>query len=468
MNNNQPIKKTILVMIALMLVAGLLAAPGAGQVQAQGNVFYVAPGGKAGNNGSEGSPWDLQTALKQPAAVKPGAVIYLRGGEYRGNFTSQLKGAEGAPITVRAYPGERVVLINSGNPALDLGNTWHVHFWGLEISGPNEKRSTSRSKMTYGIRVHQGSSSHNIKLINMIIHDVQAQGIGWWQAQKDVEIYGSLFYFNGTDQLDHGVYAHNVSGHKLFRDNIVFDNASHGFHGYAETTEKGLNNMTLDGNTFFNNGTIGYTTTKSKYGILKRNILMGGLIPTNNAVITNNYTYYPGKEGTSLNLGYKAGSNNAQVSGNFLMGGSFDIAGGASGLTMNGNTIYAPGGVNGIKTEQYGANNWIPNKPTGVQVFFRSNIYEPNRANITIYNWDRNHSVWISRENMASISLYPGGAYELRNVQNYFGDVITGVYDGADGMWLPMVGRSVAQPIGLSFKPASTFPEFGVFVLIAK
>jgi hypothetical protein len=153
----------------------------------------------------------------------------------------------------------------ASKPVLEIKSTHYVNFWGLEITASYSTRSTSRSEETYGLRVNQGSStqSSNVKFINMVIHDVQAQGIGWWQNLTDGEIYGSLFYFNGTTQLDHGVYFHNVSGTKRLVDNIINDNASHGLHGYAETAEKGLNNLYMEGNTFFNNGTVGYTTTKA-------------------------------------------------------------------------------------------------------------------------------------------------------------------------------------------------------------
>jgi len=63
--------------------------------------------------------------------------------------------------------------------------------------------------------------------------------------------------------------------------------------------------------------------------------------------------------------------------------------------------------------------------------------------------------------------LQPGQAYELRNVQDYFGDVVTGTYDGS-AIQVPMTNHTVAQPLGLDFAPDSTFPEFGAFVVIAK
>ncbi len=44
--------------------------------------YYVAPNGSPSGNGSINNPWDLQTALDQPAAVQPGDTIWLRGGTY--------------------------------------------------------------------------------------------------------------------------------------------------------------------------------------------------------------------------------------------------------------------------------------------------------------------------------------------------------------------------------------------------
>lgn len=464
--HNHFVKKIILALLGLGLVLSLLAYPGSNVVSAQGAVFYVSPDGSESNDGSEAQPWDLQTALDQPDSVTPGSTIFVRGGTYEGKFTSHLNGAEDAYITVRAVPGERAVLVNDDSPALDLESNSYVTFWGLEISGPDKKRDEDRSESTYGIRVNQGEESHHVELVNMIIHDVQSQGIGWWQALKDSKIYGSLFYYNGTNHFDHGIYTHNVSGNKYFLDNMVFDNASHGLHAYAETEEKGLNNIIVDGNTFFNNGSIGYTETKDEYGIFKRNILMGGLITTNGAVITNNLTYYPGDEGTSLNLGYKGGSDSATVSNNFLMGGSLAIEGGADNLVMENNTVFAPGGLDGVKESSYAANNWLSAPPTDVQAIFRTNLYEPNRAHMTIYNYGNQETVTVPASTLGSF-LQPGQAYELRNVQDYFGDVVTGTYDGS-AIQVPMTNHTVAQPLGLDFAPDSTFPEFGAFVVIAK
>ncbi len=424
-----------------------------------GHSFYVTTGGNSGGDGSSSQPWSLAYALSHPGALRPGDTIWVRGGSYNGTFTSKIKGTSSAPITVRAYPGERAILRNSNSLILDIAGTSYVNFWGLEIAGTETSRDSAANPSTYGIRVNQGAQSNNIKFINMIVHDVQAMGFGWWQALVNSEIYGSLIYFNGTGKLDHGVYLHNVSGNKYLSDNMIFDNASHGVHGYAETAEKGLNNIIVDGNTVFDNGTIG--------GTLKRNILVGGLTRTNNAVVTNNYTYYYGSSGQALNLGYSAGSSGGKVTNNYFAGGAFEIGGGYSSLTMTGNYVYAPGGFSGFSTGSFGSNTWTTSKPSGVKVFVRPNKYESNRANITIYNWNKQGTVSISAASLTGVKIAAGQTYELHNVQNFFGDVVTGVYDGS-AINVPMSGHSVAQPVGGVSKPPSTFPEFGAFVLIVR
>jgi len=65
---------------------------------------YAALTGCSTANGSIMSPWDLQTALNKSFA--PGDTLFLRGGTYKGTFTSHLKGNSTSPIHVKQYPGE--------------------------------------------------------------------------------------------------------------------------------------------------------------------------------------------------------------------------------------------------------------------------------------------------------------------------------------------------------------------------
>ena len=78
---------------------------------ASGSSWYVAPNGTAAGDGSLALPWDLGTALSgADGRVKPGDTIYIRAGTYRGLWVSQLNGTPEAPIKVRAYQRDHVIL----------------------------------------------------------------------------------------------------------------------------------------------------------------------------------------------------------------------------------------------------------------------------------------------------------------------------------------------------------------------
>ncbi len=76
---------------------------------AAGVDFYVSPTGTTSTGPGTGTitnPWSLQTGLSQPSAVHPGDTIWLRGGTYKGSFSSYLNGTPGQPILVKQFPGE--------------------------------------------------------------------------------------------------------------------------------------------------------------------------------------------------------------------------------------------------------------------------------------------------------------------------------------------------------------------------
>ena len=88
-----------------------------GQNSATKADYYVAPGGNDAQAGTQDAPFaTIQHALDQ---AKPGNVIALRDGVYRQSVDLKAKsGNEGAPINLRAYPGEKPVI--SGLDVLDL------------------------------------------------------------------------------------------------------------------------------------------------------------------------------------------------------------------------------------------------------------------------------------------------------------------------------------------------------------
>ena len=99
--------------LAFLLV--LLAVP------TQAQTFYVAPDGDDGAPGTEAQPFatwerarDAARERKQGGPLTDSVTVYLRGGRYAITeplvLTPEDSGAEGAPVTYAAYPGEQPVL----------------------------------------------------------------------------------------------------------------------------------------------------------------------------------------------------------------------------------------------------------------------------------------------------------------------------------------------------------------------
>jgi hypothetical protein len=382
--------------------------------------------------------------------VQPGDTIWLRGGVYNGPFTSQLTGTERAPITVRAYPGERATLEGCSCPdsVLTVNGSW-TWFWGFEIRSSNPDRTTDAVRGA-GITV----LGPKTKFVNLVIHD-NNQGFSFWTPAIDSELYGNLVYYNGWDESDrghgHGVYAQNADGTKTIADNFIFDQFSHGIHIYG-TEEAPLDGFDLQGNALFQNGALSKTTGYA------RNLLLGGGQVAHNSRILRNYTYYPPDQPDGENnLGYRAGCADIVVRENYLVGGTALAVINCESLTFADNLIY--GGMAVAVQTQYPDNRYIAARPSTPAAFVRPNRYEPDRANIIVYNWPRAEFVDVE---VSSLNLHPGDRYEIRTAEDYYGDALTGTYDGHP-VRIPMKGWGVAQPVGYD-KPKSAMPDFGAFV----
>jgi hypothetical protein len=459
--------------------------------------YYVAPTGSPTGDGSASRPWDLATALAHPVAVQPGDTIWLRGGTYSGTFTSSLTGTPAKPIIVRQYPNERAIIDGYLKlPAASGSDTW---YWGFEIT-----RSTGFAD-TQGAEVR----SPRTKLINLVIHDHEGTGIGFWDQATDAELYGVIIYNNGRQTqipgLSHGIYTHNPGpATKLISDCILFHNLGYDLHVYG--TNADIVNMTFEGN-------IGINWGGSHH--------VGGLVlRTDNARPHENITFLRNMVHGSRTSGWAVvGPNSPQALGRLSLIDNYVWAGITqlqywSNLTVTGNTFATRGlrlfvqsgyptspayvfnnnsyfvmttdspshfitridGVPHLGTDLAG---WragtgydltstlvtsVTGKPTTNRVFVRANKYERGRANIAIFNWQNLGSVSVD----VSAVLSPGDQYQVRNVQNFFGTPsVSGTYAGGS-IPIPMAGVTPTAPLGGWPKgpPAVTGPEFNVFVLL--
>ncbi|MCP9496173.1 MAG: right-handed parallel beta-helix repeat-containing protein [Pyrinomonadaceae bacterium MAG19_C2-C3] len=489
--------------------------------------FYVSPQGTPDGDGSAARPWNLATALAQPPAARPGAVIWLRGGVYKGVFLSRLTGTEGAPITVRAVNGERAILDSGGQTGevLTIRGAW-TNYWGFEVMNSDPRRVTdvsgSRAVKEWrrdGINL---IGAHT-KLINLVIHDT-AVGIGAWSAAQGAEIYGCIIYNNGWLGPDrghgHGIYAQNETGTKRIVDNIAFNNFGRGMEAYG--TGAATIGFHFEGNVCFNNYSPAARATAKRHP----NLFVGTIRhPADRITILSNYLYHPPGTypdfGGNLALGFKALNNKSiVVKDNY-------VAGGNRALYMNeweaaivtGNTLYIsssdatpvsrlaevhqPAQIsspqisyqwdentyfdNAKQTQNIAPASFFFNKGTkrpfdewkSASGFDRRSRYQLGRPKGTQiflrqnkYEPERTHITvynWDLKDKLevdVSQVLPRGATFELRNVQDLFGaPVLTGTYNGG-ALTLPMINLKVAAPVGYDFTPVSTAPEFAAFVLI--
>lgn len=416
--------------------------------------LHVAPHGRADAPGTEAEPLSLAAALAADGPTRPGDTVWLRGGTYRGAFVSELNGLADAPITVRQYPGERAIIDSSPEPAdaLMVLGSW-TDYRDFEITNSDPSRRTTQSG-SWPSDLRRGAGvfakgPHN-SFINLVVHDM-ADGFGVWAESVGSIVHGNLIYYNGWEGPDrahgHGIYTQNQTEQRDISDNIIFGQFSHGIHAYGSSSAF-LDNITLRGNIVFNNGML------ARSGV-EREILLGGGAVAARPVLEDNSTY-----GSQNNLGYAAGCRNGVVERNYFAGVTPLLLTGCTPVMRNNTFV----GATADLATAHPDNTYLAAAPqTGVVTRMRISRYEPERAQVAIYNWERRDAVEID----APAFLRDGDVYEVIDVQDYFGPpAATRTYRAGERITIPMTGARMAAPVGnVSREPRHSLPEFGAFIV---
>lgn len=468
-------------------------------LQASPIQYFVATNGSASGDGSESKPWDLTSALKNTAKIKPGDTLWIRGGTYGSggatSFQATLKGTAQQPVIVRAYKGERATI--NGHIEATAASA-HIWFWGLEVTNSLAERKIAGSQRLGGFSLFGPGS----KVINSIIHNTGHPGVGFWSTVGDGgEIYGTLMWGIGTYDTEvpgfeqtgnvrgSPIYAQNQTGNRYIKDNITFRNFTTAMKAY---TQGGYaNGFQFEGNILFDAQEFGLFVAAEDY-------------PVNSVVVKNNYTYSRANESApAMYLGYYSSlQGSATVTDNYFIGGLTTnvIVKNWQQTNFTNNTVISRRWLNNFtstypdSTYNMSGNTWIStysqpfNKdnaamtatqwqalypqsgiissalPTQNRVFVRKNQYDANRGHVAVYNWENKTSVDID---ISSI-VKPGQYYEIRDAQNYYGPPVTsGKYNGK--ATVPMNTTQVAPITGTvtHFTNTHTPTEFGAFVVLA-
>ncbi|GAA2281643.1 hypothetical protein GCM10010234_18620 [Streptomyces hawaiiensis] len=258
----------------------------------------------------------LEEAVRNATA---GTVIQVRGGTYRPATTleSTANGTRSAPITLRAYDGEKVRIDGSELPAGSWlaaihGDHWIVQdlafvnspaqglvvtssvggvFRNLVTAGNGDSGFTLRGDGTTGnlvqnldshgnydpaghgrnadgIAVKFGSGTGN-RITGARLYGNSDDGLDLWQFSSPVTVEHSWAFGNGENRWNDPAFEGNGNGFELggggasaahvVDDNAAWDNALHGFTGNSNTGAVALNRNTAHANAgsgfFFATGT---------------------------------------------------------------------------------------------------------------------------------------------------------------------------------------------------------------------
>jgi hypothetical protein len=464
-----------------------------------GKEWYVAPDGTAGGDGSRERPWSLEAALKPDPRIQPMDTVWVRKGVYNGAFVSRLKGAPGRPVVLRAYPGERVVLDGRGfspKTVLTIEGEW-AWYWGLEITNTDPNRNSNIPGNNNPEDRGGGISmaGPNIKVINCIVHNT-GTAVGQSKNIPDMELYGTVIFNNGWRGPDRqhgpGIYTQNSTGEKVLRENIIFNSYWSNLQLYGSSSSA-LNNFRLEGNVNFNGrwlvgggaplknitaienmlygntAEFSYTNRANENLVLRRNyfpVFVSAGQGWDRVRAEGNTFLRPGNGGTLLGVTISEGHTlqESSFSGNtYLVSQAGQAVASVLAPGMTAAKAYRFAEWQEAGFDKDGRLEVVPNGvPREPKVFVRRNEYEPQRAHVVIYNWPKLDAVDVD---ISALNPQPGDRWVLRNVQNYFEEFETGIYEGKP-LRVRMTGWTAAAPIGED-KPLypATFPEFGVFVL---
>ncbi|HYE25374.1 MAG TPA: right-handed parallel beta-helix repeat-containing protein [Clostridia bacterium] len=156
-----------------------------------GRTFYVDPGlttascrtySVSGRNCSGGTALAYRDLNSASGAALPGDTILVRGGTFSTQFAPRRSGAQGAPITFKAYPNETVTITDVSEQALYIIGESYLALDGFTISdvtawarieGSNNITIENSTFLRARSRGTTGSikfvSSHHNRLLNNVI-----------------------------------------------------------------------------------------------------------------------------------------------------------------------------------------------------------------------------------------------------------------------------------------------------------
>ena len=479
--------------------------------------YHVTVNGSSSGDGSIERPWDLATGLSNDL-IKPGDIVYIHAGTYKGAFNSQLYGAQNAPIHVRPWHNDAVIIdgggymvSNSATPGVLVFGGRYTWISGITItnSATNHYTDYANDKSYDGVHfIGPGN-----KLINCIIYGNSGNGIGFWNPAVNAEVSGCIIYHNGVIGPNrghgHGLYVQQgTGGTKTIRSNIIFNSFGKGIQVYGTGVE--IHNTIIEDNIFYD--------AALAAGALEQSVYIGGILRANNHIVRNNVFYAsPGRSGThaSAKFGDTYGNTPPQsngeavFSGNYCVDSFLHITRRWERVTARDNTYIAKSGAERIvvgydvfdyvAARDYDRNTYHrgmlgENSASGFALFplsavqaepwlqELSSVYndelpaqnalfvkpagvgaDAGRWHVAVFNWAGSRSVSVSIPGLATGAGY--AVFYASGLQS--GPIAHGRYNGSS-ITIPLSPAPTDIPRGMGTHASrftGTLPEFGAFLV---
>jgi len=452
-------------------------------------------------------------------------------------YKTFLVGTKEKPIIVRAY-GDGPVDIKIGTsstwPTISSAYNW---FWGFDMNTQNTNRLNKHGSYERIGGFSLDMPGHNVINCVLSDMGHPAIGAWSHMADGEIYgtiIWGTGHYEEGTGLPTRGsaIYTQNVGDYvRSIRDVISFRNFTNGVKPYTE--QGNVDNYHIEGTVGFKNGgadiivvasnnaiqnlkvinnynfqeeNVGGTSVSLGHGYdllnnngleLKGNYFVGGsnaggaLITSqwNNMDVQNNtlitkyneddirvtprlFTYVPSaSESNNIwnNNSYFGGRDSSLGDDNFINYYTSFIN--PNDRQANYSPKYNLEHWQRDMSPYDKGSTWTRNRPQENAIFVRPNLYERGRGHIIIYNWEDKDKVMVD---ISTLGLDEGEAFEVRDVQNYYGPVIISAIYSHDksNIELPMTLTAVAQVVGeithMDESLTHTSSKFASFVVLKK